>query len=207
MLLNIRKFLNIKNLIYTIKQATLIAILLTAAEQIFRINNELLAFNLSLKIFAEQFLISFLILSLKNKKAILIIYTVILQLMFFQFVHFNYYGSWIFPMEYILFFTEFDEVVKTFETVLYMSYFPFLITFSVGLWIFLIVKKIKDERFFIPFMSYILIAYMLIIPVGIFIKDSKKGSRPDMERNVLRNGIWTMGYLLGSIIPRKNHRR
>ena len=123
--------------------------------------------------------------------------------MFFQFVHFNYYGSWIFPMEYLLFFTEFDEVVKTFETVLYMSYFPLFITTILAILIRLIIKNLSDERLKIPFLSYILIGYLVFLPIKVYVKDSRRGSRPDVERNVIRNTLWTSAYLMGNILPRK----
>ena len=125
------------------------------------------------------------------------------SIVFFQFVHFNYYGSWIFPMEYVLFFTEFDEVVKTFETVLYMAYIPFILSAILWLGIYFTLKNMSDERLKIPYLSYILIGYLIFLPVKIYLKDSKRGSRPDVERNVIRNTLWTFNYLIGNILPKK----
>src|SRR5574344_1262060 len=92
---------------YNFLLAFFITLLFVAVEQFYRTYNDILVFNLTFKNFLEHLLINFLIVSIVSRKAIVIIYTIFAFFVWFQLIHFSYYGTWIFPLEYLLFLSEF----------------------------------------------------------------------------------------------------
>jgi len=193
----------IKKIYYNISIAFLLATVFVLSEQIFRIYNDSLTFNLNLKLFAEFFIINFLIISLKSKISIKLIYTIIIILIFFQYIHMNFYGSWIFPLEYIMFFQEFSEVMQTFSSVMYIAVIPSIICLVSIIIIYFILNNLRNDRLKIPYLNIIWVLYLMYMPIHSYIKKSDKGAKPDMERNSLRNTMWTLGFLTGQIIPKK----
>lgn len=175
---------------------TLIFILL---EQSYRIYNPILNFNLTLNTFGELILINFLILSLSKRGVIFGIYTLISILISAELLHFNYYGSWIFPLEFILFFTKFYDTFETFSKVLNMMIVPFIIIIVSIVSGIYILKKLPQKRFIIPYLGYVWLALVIFIPGRVWINNSDKGARPNVEVNPLRNAIETLGYLGGSL--------
>ena len=91
-----------------------------------------MTFNLTVKTVLEYFAVNFFILALKNIKTVAAVYGLLLLFFFLQLTHFNYYGTWIFPLEYLLFFTKFRETMETFLTVLDITYLPLGLTAAVG---------------------------------------------------------------------------
>lgn len=196
-----------KNLIYKIGYnlflALTITILFICVEQIYRIYNDILSFNLNLKSFFEQFIINLLIVSIIKTRAIFITYIVLAILVWFQIMHFAYFGTWIFPLEYLLFFTKFQETYDTFITVASIGILPSIMTILLLISIYLLLKKSDDKRLKVPFLSYILIVFIIFVPARVYIKDSKKGHRPNIEHYPIKNTFNNVGYLLGSILPKK----
>lgn len=183
--------------------ALVITLLFISVEQIYRIYNDILTFNLSAKNFLEQFIIHLLIVSIVSKRAILVTYALLSLLVWFQMLHFGYFGTWIFPLEYLLFFTQFQETYDTFITVTEIAIVPSVSIMVMMIGIYLAVQKSDIYRFKIPYLSYILIALILFFPVKIYLKDSRKGHRPNVEHYLIKNTFNTVGYLFGSIVPKK----
>lgn len=73
--------------------ALIITTLFIFIEQFYRIYNDILIFNLTIKSFLEQFLINLLIISIISRRAILVIYTILSLFVWFQLAHFSYYGT------------------------------------------------------------------------------------------------------------------
>ncbi len=190
-------------LIYNLFIALIITILFIGAEQLYRVYNDILIFNLNIKSFAEQLILNFLIVSIVNKRAIFFTYIILCLLVWFQFLHFAYFGTWIFPLEFYLFFTKFQETYDTFITVFDIAIVPTVIMFVVISLIYFIVSKNNDDRLKIPLLSFILIAFIVFLPIRVYIKDSKKGHRPNVEYYPIKNTFTTLGYLLGNIMPKK----
>lgn len=194
-------FINLK---YNLTTATYLSIVFLAAEQLFRLSHSLLTFNLDFHKISVQFAITFIASLLVSKRAIYSIFIFISFLMLMQFLHFNYYATWIFPLEYILVFTKFTETLSTFSTVLEITLIPLLIISIMSLFIFFILKKMNDKRVTIPYLSFILILFLAFLPLRVYIKEnSKKGARPNIEVSTMVNGIETLGFLFGRIIPQK----
>jgi len=192
-----------KNILYNLTISLLISLLFITTEQIYRIYNDILVFNLTPKSFAEHLIINFLILSLMSKRAISITYAILITFVWFQFMHFSYFGTWIFPLEYYLFFTKFQETFDTFKTVATIGIVPTTLMAIVSIGIYFILKNLKDDRAKIPYLGIILIIFLISMPVKNFIKDSKKGARPNMEYYAIKNTVTTLSYLFGNIMPKK----
>ncbi|WP_066165948.1 phosphoethanolamine transferase [Aliarcobacter cryaerophilus] len=197
-------FLNGINFKYNFILALLITLLFIFVEQSYRIYSDILVFNLTIKSFFEQLLINLLIVSIVSRKAIFIIYTVLSIFVWFQLVHFSYYGTWIFPLEYLLFFTEFKEVLGTFKTLLNITIFPtFLFLFLLSFVLYTI-SKYDFKRVRIKHLSIFLIAAILFLPIKIYTKDDyKRNNAPNFEHYIVKNTILTLSNLLGSVIPKK----
>ncbi|WP_295005580.1 phosphoethanolamine transferase [Sulfurimonas sp.] len=198
----------INNFLIKIKNNFIIAsstsLFLLIAEQLFRLSNPLLVFNLDSHKVIVQFAISFTLLLLVSKKAIQGLFTFILIFMFMQFLHFNYYGTWIFPLEYLLLFTKFTETLDTFSTVLEITVIPILIMLPTSLIVFFLLKKLNNQRVTLKYLSFVMILFLLFIPLRVYVKkESKKGARPNIEVSAIVNGVETMGYFLGRIAPQK----
>jgi len=189
---------------YNIFYAILLAIVFIVGEQIFRYIHPLLTFNLNAQSIQEQFLIAFIATLFVNKRTIKWLYGFFLFFTLIQFIHFNYYGTWIFPLEYLLFFTRFNETMETFVTVLDVTIVPIVIVSISTFIIFKTINKLNDRRAKIPYLSYVLILFLIFIPVRVFVdKYSTKGARPNVEVNPVLNTIETLGYLIGNIVPKK----
>ncbi len=130
---------------YNIFLAIIITLLFVCVEQIYRIYNDILAFNLSLKSILEQFVINLLIVSIVKSRAIIITYTFIALFVWFQILHFAYFGTWIFPLEYYLFFTKFQETFDTFRTVAQIAVIPTIMILILITTIYFLLKN-SDEK-------------------------------------------------------------
>lgn len=181
-----------------------ITVIFIIAEQFFRVYNEILSFNLTFKSFFEQFLIHFLIISIVSKRAIYIVYSLFLTFVWFQLVHFNYYGTWIFPLEYLLFFVEFKETLFTFKSVAYIAILPTLVTFFLAVTTFFILKTLLSKRVKVPYLSLVIILILLFTPVKIYLKNNyTKYSNPNFEYFIVKNTILTLSNLFGNVVPKK----
>jgi len=193
----------IKHLPYNILFASLVSLLFFSAEGIYRFLNPLLVVEVDLKLFGELFITHFLILSLKSKKTMYIAYGIIVALFYVQLLHFAYYGGWIFPLEFYLFFSKFTETVDTFFTILEMALVPTLVSLLLGVALFFTLKKFDANRFSIPYMRYLLIAVLIFLPARVLLANGKHGARPSLNVNIVRNSMESMAYFMGSIVPRK----
>ncbi len=183
--------------------ALIITLAFVTVEQIFRIQSDILSFNLGFKSFAEQYVIHLLIVSIISRRAILASYFLLGLLVWFQFLHFGYFGTWIFPLEYLLFFTQFQETYDTFVTVTDIAILPSVLIVLMLTVVYLAVHKTERVRFKTPYLSMLLIAGLIFIPARVYAKDERHGHRPNVEYYTLKNTFLTAGYLLGSILPKK----
>ena len=190
---------------YNSVSASYITILMLVAEQFFRISHPLLTFNLDFHKVTVLFSIAFVALLLVSKRAIQGIFIFITIFMLVQFLHFNYYGTWVFPLEYLLLFTKFTETIETFTSVLDITIVPLLIILPMGTLIYIVLKNINEKkRLKIPYLSLVLILFLIFIPLRVYVKEkSKKGARPNIEVSTIVNGIETLGYFFGRIVPQK----
>ena len=196
--------LRLKGFFYTLGFAFIIASLFFIAESLYRHYNPLLHTHFTARFFGELWLTHFLLLSLRNRRVIANIYAVLILLFLTQLIHFSYYGSWIFPLEYILFFTKFKETLDTFSTVLDVALLPLAISIPFGITLLVAFKKFDEKRFFIPYLGPILVLVLLFLPIRTYHNENtKKGARPSMKTNVVRNTFETMGFMVGRILVNK----
>ena len=195
---------NILNkVIYNLIISIIITILFISVEQIYRVYNDILVFNLNIKSFFEQLILHFLIISILSRRAIIYIYFILSVLIWFQLLHFSYFGTWIFPLEYYLFFTKFQETYDTFISVIDITILPTILIIVVFVILYFLINKVNNARLKIPFLSTILILFIIFLPLRVYIKDSKKGHRPSVEYYPIKNTFTNLAYLIGSIIPKK----
>ena len=195
--------LNYTKIAFNIMISIIITILFIATEQFYRAYNDILVYNITLKAIAEQFLLNYLIISIINKRAIMITYSILVLLVWFQFLHFSYFGTWIFPLEYYLFFTKFQETCDTFITVSEIMLVPSILCLFLIISIFITLNYSESKRLKVKFLSTFLILFIIFLPLRVYIKDSKKGHRPNVEYYPIKNTFTTSAYLLGRILPKK----
>ncbi|AXH15528.1 hypothetical protein CP985_14840 [Malaciobacter mytili LMG 24559] len=188
---------------YNIILAVIITLLFICVEQTYRVYNDILSFNLNIKSIIEQFIINLLLVSIVKTRAIFIVYFILSLFVWFQIAHFAYFGTWIFPLEYYLFFTKFKETYDTFRTVTEIAILPTIMIAVLIICIYFLLKFSDEKRLKIPFLSIILIAFIIFLPARVYIKNTKQGNRPNVEYYALKNTFTTLGYLFGNIIPKK----
>jgi hypothetical protein len=150
-----------ERILYSIKIAIILTVMFVVIEQLYRIYSPSLTYNLNAKLIVEHFIMNFLVISLKNIRSIKIIYSIIIMFIFFQYTHMNFYGSWIFPLEYMLFFTQFSEVLQTFSAVVGIVIIPLLLSSLLLIFVLKILSSLKDNRLQIPYLRFILIIYVV----------------------------------------------
>lgn len=190
------------------KTNILLALIITAlfvlAEQSYRLYNDILSFNLTFKSFLEQFAINFFITLLVSKRAIIAIYTLLALFIWFQLVHFSYYGTWIFPLEYLLFFIEYKEVYLTFKSIAYIAIVPTIIALLLYIGILFSIKQMYSKKMGFRYAYILLIIAVAFLPAKFFLKDNyNKYSKPNFEYYILKNTTLTLSNLFGHIIPKK----
>lgn len=193
-----------KSLKTNILLGLVITILFVLAEQSYRIYNDILDFNLTFKSFLEQFVINFFILFLVSKRAIIAIYTLLILFVWFQLVHFSYYGTWIFPLEYLLFFLEYKEVYLTFKSIAQIAIVPTIITLFLYIGTLYSIKTMHNQKIGFRYAYILLIMAILFLPAKFFLKNNyNKYSKPNFEHYILKNTTLTLSNLFGHIIPKK----
>ncbi|MFW2442057.1 hypothetical protein ACN4FT_04625, partial [Aliarcobacter butzleri] len=86
---------NFSKFAYNLLLSFIITILFICFEQIFRIYNNILVFNLDIKSFIEQLILNLAIISIIRSRAIFVIYIILAMFTWFQLLHFSYFGTWI----------------------------------------------------------------------------------------------------------------
>lgn len=188
---------------YNIFLAIVINLIFISIEQFYRIFNDILIFNLTFKSFFDQLIIHLIIVSIANRRAIFIIYSILLLFVWFQLVHFSFYGTWIFPLEFMLFFTEFNEVIGTFKSVLHIVIFPTILVIFAIISIFILISKFKKRKP-IPYFLPLFILLLVYTPIELYMKNQPyRHSKPNFEYNPIKNTIFALGNLTGVILPKK----
>lgn len=159
---------------YNIILAVIITLLFICVEQTYRVYNDILSFNLNIKSIIEQFIINLLLVSIVKTRAIFIVYFILSLFVWFQIAHFAYFGTWIFPLEYYLFFTKFKETYDTFRTVTEIAILPTIMIAVLIICIYFLLKFSDEKRLKIPFLSIILIAFIIFLPARVYIKIQNK---------------------------------
>ena len=194
--------LNYKKITFNMIISIIITTLFITTEQLYRVYNDILVFNITYKAIAEQLFLNYLIITIINKRAIMLTYVVLVLLIWFQFLHFSYFGTWIFPLEYYLFFTKFQETYDTFISVSEIMIVPSILCLFLITSIFITLNYYESKRLKIKFLSTFLILFIIFLPLRVYIKDSTKGHRPNVEYYPLKNTFTTSAYLLGRILPK-----
>ena len=80
---------------------------------------------------------------------------------------------------------------------------PTILIVVVFVMLYFIINKVNNARLKVPFLSTLLILFMIFLPLRVYIKDSKKGHRASVEYYPIKNTFTNLAYLVGSILPKQ----
>ena len=116
--------------------------------------------------------------------------------------HFNYFGYFLFPMEFILCFTKSHEMIETLNTKLDILIEPALYALA----LFYFIRKINimtSHRVKFNKMSYLLLLliFIPIIKTTIQYKERGLGEKPDTNKSLIKNALYVSKAFLGKTLP------
>jgi glucan phosphoethanolaminetransferase (alkaline phosphatase superfamily) len=185
------------NILYTI----IFSILFISLEFFFRIEYETLENITKTSNYVEIFLIFFL-LSFLPKKIANISLTFLATMFIIEVLHFNYFGYFLFPTEFILLFQKFHEVLETGVTVLNVLILPIIFALIIALTAYF-TNKLTKKRIIYNKLKYILYLIILIpiVNTGIHYKKRTLGERPNTNKSILKNELYVVKAFLGKTLP------
>lgn len=187
------------NLIY----AVVFSVAFTLIETIFRLQHPLITNYLSLQDYATIFLV-FALSSFAYKKVSQTFIFSLTILFILQISHFNYFGYFIFPNEFLLFFAKSNEVFETLTTILNHFIYPVIYLLLLTVTAVIVQKKTKDRH--ISKKMNLLFILLLIIPLirtGINYKKRSLGDRPNNNKSIIKNSLYVTKSFLGKTLPLK----
>ena len=186
-----------KNFIFALVTSLTFIIL----EEIFRISSQNLINFLKISDYLTIVILFVFISFLENKFAKKILFF-LSTIFIVQIIHFNYFGYFLFPMEFILFFTKFHETFETLVTRLDIFFVPI---FFVVILIALCMKIFEYTKNRVIFKkSKYLLALFIIIPIlntAIHYKKRTLGDRPNTDKSIIKNSLYVTKTFLGKTLP------
>lgn len=183
------------NFIYAI----LLSTILILTEQCFRIFTDGLAVNIGLRSSAETFLFFFIISFVGYAWIRNTVIAFYLLFSLLQMFHFSYFGSWIYPIEILLFFQKSAETLTTFFAVFYLFYMPVILTIVALLLVTTLLRVPIPRK-----NSVVALLLLFLLITGSMVKpilNLSNGSRPNFDYSLLRNSYITIGYFFGKTLP------
>ena len=193
--------MQIKNLQQNIIFAIVISMLFILIETNFRLNNSTLLNMIKASDYITV-LALFTMFSFLSNTLSKIILTLISMLFIIEIGHFNYFGYFIFPMEFILFFTKSNEVYETLITKLDVLIEPLTYSLILVVGIFY-TNKITRDRVRSTKINYIVLLF-LIIPIvntSIHYKKRALGERPNTDKSIVKNSLYVTKAFFGKTLP------
>jgi len=184
------------NFIYSI----LLSVIFIMTEQSYRIFTDGLDVNFRFSDTAEILVFFLLVSFIRSKWIRHLIIAFYLIFSIIQMFHFSYFGTWVFPIEILLFFQKTNETFSTFTSVFYLFYMPLILSIVA---IILVVTLLRvplprKQSAIALFLMTLLILSSAIKPAMSF---SNSSSRPDFDRSLMRNSFLTVGYFFGKTYP------
>jgi len=178
-----------------------IGVLFIVLECIFRINEENLINYIKISDCLAIVLL-FLIMSLLENKIIKIILVLLSGIFVIQVGHFNYFGYFLFPMEFILFFTKSNEIYETLSTKVDVLVAP--IVFSIILLIVINrILKLTKKRLTFSIFKYIFLLILIypVINTAVHYKKRALGERPNGSKSIIKNSLYVAKTFVGKTLP------
>lgn len=147
-------------------------------------------------IFVVLFFLSFFI----YRKFVLIFVYSLLVFSCVQMVHYSFYGTWLLPVELFLFFSKHTEVFATFKTVLGMLVMPVLLVVPAFVLVTAAHRR-TGERIVSKYMSALIILFLLLPVVRIAFFNKKLGTKPNEDKSIQKNTVYSAAYFAGRTLP------
>ena len=185
------------NIVYTV----ILSLIFIVLEIYFRIEHETLENITKLSNYMEIFLL-FFALSFVPKKMSNIFIIFLSSTFVIEILHYNYFGYFLFPTEFILLFSKFHEVIETGVTVLNIIILPILFSLILIITIYY-TNKSTNNRLIFNKTKYIFLLFILIpiINTGIHYKKRGLGDRPNTNKSIIKNGLYVTKAFLGKTLP------
>jgi len=145
-----------QNIIYTV----ILSLIFIVLETCFRIEHETLENVTKLSNYMEIFLL-FFALSFVTKRLSNIFVIFLSTIFIIEILHYNYFGYFLFPTEFILLFSKFHEVIETGVTVLNVTILPMVFSLILIIGIYY-TNKLTNNRLIFNKMKYIFLLFILI---------------------------------------------
>jgi glucan phosphoethanolaminetransferase (alkaline phosphatase superfamily) len=178
-----------------------ISILFITIEIVFRLQHDNLYLFLKLNDYLTIFVL-FIALSFLQQRLSSILLVILSSLFIVEIGHFNYFGYFLFPMEFILFFTKSHEIFETLNTKLNILIEPILYSLTL---IFFIKKiniitsnRINFNKFKYLFLLLICIP---IINTAIHYKTKSLGEKPNTNKSIIKNSLYVTKSFFGKTLP------
>lgn len=178
-----------------------ISLVFIGLELIFRLQYSSVGVVLNIKEYLAIFVL-FFIVSFLSKKLEMLFLLFIAAMFVFEVVHFNFFGYFIFPTEFILLFSKSNEIIETLVTVSGVFVVPVL--YAVILTVALIsINKVMNNR---TRNRYVDIAFLVVIVLsvlntGLHMKKRVIGDRPDEGRSLIKTSLYTVQGFIGKTLP------
>jgi len=178
-----------------------IGLLFIIIEIIFRVQHDNLALFLKVSDYLTILLL-FTIFSFFKQTLTSILLIILSSLFIIEIAHFNYFGYFLFPMEFILFFTKSHEIFETLNTKSNILIEP--IIYSITL--FYVIKQINhktSKRIKFDKIKYLLLLliFIPIINTAIHYKTRTLGERPNTNKSIIKNSLYVLKSFLGKTLP------
>jgi len=203
-----------KSILFSLFYALAISFIILVMDKAYSLSNPFFPFELTKKEFLYKIFLLVLIISIiPTKKVRLIAYLTILSSSLFQFVHYEYFGKNIGPIEFYLFITNIDETFETLNNMLHVFVMPMLIVGSAFVLIYSIDTKLSNKLFKFKYALHVLLAALLLISVKVFYITNIQSAKvthtnttllyPLTNRHSARNFFVSLDYYLFGILPKQ----
>jgi glucan phosphoethanolaminetransferase (alkaline phosphatase superfamily) len=186
-----------QNILYTVVLSSIFILL----EIFFRLTHSSLENMAKISNYFEIFLVLFA-LSFVPKKIATIFIGFLSSIFIIEILHYNYFGYFLFPMEFILFFTKFHEILETGSTVLHVLIAPIIFSIVLFCTIFY-TNKLTQERLIFNKTKYLLFMIIIFPIINTTIHYEKRGlgDRPNTNKSIIKNGLYVTKTFLGKTLP------
>ncbi len=195
------EFNKAKRIIYNFIFGLTISALFIALEYAFRLNKVSLVDYLRPSDYLAIILL-FTIVSFLDNKTVKITLVLISSIFIIQVGHFNYFGYFLFPMEFILFFTKSNEIFETLITRLDIFIEPIVFAIILLISTFRLLNYTDIRLTYNKFKYIFLLLLMIpIINTGIHYKERTLGERPNGDKSIIKNSLYVTKSFFGKTLP------
>jgi glucan phosphoethanolaminetransferase (alkaline phosphatase superfamily) len=193
--------MKVPNLKYNFILSISLALLFIFFEIVFRFQHDALINPLKISGYLDFFLVFFILSFVSSSFLKFSLHFLSLSFVF-EIAHFNYYGYFIFPLEYILLFTKSADVYQTLITKLDTLLYPATSLLVISLIVPCAIKCTKDRLNSSKF-NYVLVLILLFVIAKTTVNYKEKilGEIPNDNKSIIKNSLYTTKAFIGKTLP------